>query len=346
MEEIELVNFVRWRLRKKRLSRDRYNPLENLNDQEFIELYRVRKEIVQNLLQRGVVVNPKARRNHSTPAVIQLCSTLNILATGCTLRKTAELLGISYPTTHRVFWNTINDLVLLAPTFIKFPKVKEVQNIASQYFEISHIPNVIGCIDGSLIALKKPTLNEHIYINRKGVHSINVLIVSGPNLSINFINAKYPGSAHDAYIYQMSGLSNFLTNAGYESSIILGDSAFPLENHFLVHYLDPQNKDEERFNKVFRIVRCSVERALGVWKARWRIVDKQGGPIRCAPDKASKIIVPTAILHNMCILANQPNPEPLPEEVEDDINTIIHGGASIRENIVKQLKNERNKLRV
>ena len=52
MEEIELVNFVRWRLRKERLFRNRYNPLEILNDQEFIELYRVRKEIVILLVDK------------------------------------------------------------------------------------------------------------------------------------------------------------------------------------------------------------------------------------------------------------------------------------------------------
>ena len=38
------------------------------------------------------------------------------------------------------------------------------------------LPNVIGCIDGTHIRIQAPSTNEHEYVNRKNVHSINVQV--------------------------------------------------------------------------------------------------------------------------------------------------------------------------
>jgi hypothetical protein len=38
-------------------------------------------------------------------------------------------------------------------------------------------PNVLGCIDGSQIKIRKPRTNEADYVNRKGYHSINVQVI-------------------------------------------------------------------------------------------------------------------------------------------------------------------------
>ena len=40
------------------------------------------------------------------------------------------------------------------------------------------IPGVVGCIDGTHIPILRPPLDEHMYFNRKGFHSINAMIVS------------------------------------------------------------------------------------------------------------------------------------------------------------------------
>lgn len=54
--------------------------------------------------------------------------------------------------------------------------------IVSQYFRFwthCRFPSVIGAIDGTHIAIYPPNKErEHLYINRKLYHSLNVLIVS------------------------------------------------------------------------------------------------------------------------------------------------------------------------
>lgn len=39
-------------------------------------------------------------------------------------------------------------------------------------------PGVIGCIDGTHVAIVRPTEHEEAYFNRKLYHSLNVMIVS------------------------------------------------------------------------------------------------------------------------------------------------------------------------
>lgn len=154
-----------------------------------------------------------------------------------------------------------------------------------------------------------------------------MLLANRADLSISFISAKYPGSAHDSYLYQMSGLQELLSRYQYGDAVLLGDSGFPLKEHLIVPVLDPHNRDEQRFNKVQRIVRCSIERTIGVWKARWRIIDKQGGPIR-AKSEAAKIIIATAILQNSCIKSRVLNPDFVNEEKQNDENiNQVHVGA-------------------
>lgn len=50
------------------------------------------------------------------------------------------------------------------------------------------IPNVFGLIDGTHIHVVKqciPAAEEHLYVNRKGFHSLNVQVVSYMKFSYN-----------------------------------------------------------------------------------------------------------------------------------------------------------------
>lgn len=54
-------------------------------------------------------------------------------------------------------------------------------------------PGIIGCIDGTHVALIRPRDHEETYFNRKNYHSLNVLIVSTyiSNKNKNKNNLKY-----------------------------------------------------------------------------------------------------------------------------------------------------------
>jgi hypothetical protein len=81
---------------------------------------------------------------------------------------------------------------------------------------------------------------------------------------------------------------------------------------------------EEHFNERHSSVRSTVERCIGVIKKRFRCLLRYR-TLEYTPEKAGQIINACAVLHNMCIRANLPDP-PEPEEgimaLEDDIHNI------------------------
>ena len=66
-------------------------------------------------------------------------------------------------------------------------EMTEEEKIQSKkwFFERTGFPSVIGAIDGTHINIIRPTENEHLFFNRKGNHSLNVMVV------IIFINFFY-----------------------------------------------------------------------------------------------------------------------------------------------------------
>ncbi|KAK9709964.1 hypothetical protein QE152_g26313 [Popillia japonica] len=71
----------------------------------------------------------------------------------------------------------------LLPNWVKFPINAEEKNIIKQgFYEKWNIRGVIGVIDGTHVEIITPPANDvnhppYVYINRKGRHSINVLLV-------------------------------------------------------------------------------------------------------------------------------------------------------------------------
>lgn len=74
----------------------------------------------------------------------------------------------------------------LCSRFISFKCSEEEENrIKNTFFEKFRIPGVIGCVDGSHISIIRPSENEHLFFNRKGYHSLNVMIVSIKQIKVN-----------------------------------------------------------------------------------------------------------------------------------------------------------------
>lgn len=121
------------------------------------------------------------------------------------------------------------------------------------------------------------------------------------------VNALFPGSTHDAYIWSNSmvepALRN-LFNSGNEGFFLIGDSGYPLRPWLLtVANDDETNSPEERFNNTFKKIRATIERCNGVLKMRFRCLSKQR-VLHYTPEKATKIINACVVLHNMCIQSN------------------------------------------
>lgn len=70
-----------------------------------------------------------------------------------------------------------NLITALLRNYILYIKYK-ILSYCSSFWARTQFPGVIGAIDGTHIAIVPPNAErEHLYINRKLYHSLNVLIV-------------------------------------------------------------------------------------------------------------------------------------------------------------------------
>lgn len=247
----------------------------------------------------------------------------------------------------------------LAPIYIRFPQNAYDRSVVkTQFFQKYRFPGVVGIIDGTHIAITAVSREiENAYVNRSGYHSVNAQIVCDANLSITNINARFPGSAHDAFIYGGSVLNAHLQRVFEEEPNItnylvgnyiffewtltihfifetkthlkfLGDSAYPL-SPWLMKKIDGDNLNENQRNFNQRVIgmRQSVERCIGVLKTRFRCIMGER-ELRYNPTRVGHIIYACAALHNY-LIANR----------FDILHDIDH-------NILENLLNHRNENNV
>ncbi|XP_055905488.1 putative nuclease HARBI1 [Eupeodes corollae] len=221
--------------------------------------------------------------------------------------------------------------------WIKF-NYSEVEKSAKLYFfERSHIPGVIGCVDGTHIKIASPKKElQHAYYNRKGFYSINAMIVCDDAMKIRFINAKHPGSTHDSNVFNMSSLRTLLEREhqrGQTNTWLLGDAGYPLKPYLMTPFRNTESGSlESAFNKKHAQGRNIIERTIGVLKNRFRCL-LTARQLHYSPKKARQITNVCAALHNICLFHNTPILEDFIEEPEGDDSANL-------ENMIENFRNE------
>ena len=90
-------------------------------------------------------------------------------------------------------------------------------------------PRVCGCIDGTSVKIKAPTVGEEHFVDRHGNHLLNCVVVCGPNGKA-FVSARWPGRLNNMRVSRNGGLDSAFDNGWrpFNHAIILGDSGYAL----------------------------------------------------------------------------------------------------------------------
>ncbi|XP_029156184.1 putative nuclease HARBI1 [Nylanderia fulva] len=179
----------------------------------------------------------------ATPSPI--FATLNFFASGSYQRRTGQdyLSSMCQTSISVAIHATVNAINTVMERWIKFPiSNRRKQEIKEEFFEKTGFPGVIGAIDETYIAIFPPKIErEHLFINRKLYHSLNVMIVSSYNYEILAVNAMHGGRTHDSRVFHSSQLFNYLQRrqaAGERGSWLIGDSAYPLMPFLLKPFMN------------------------------------------------------------------------------------------------------------
>ena len=321
--------------------RDRQNPLE-LDDIEIFNKYtRLPRQVILDLIETlETDLLRTTQRSCALSVVTQVFTSLRYFASGSFYLDVGDNHGISKASVSRALHRVTAAIISHAGNYIHFSNEPNfVRILKASFYEIAGMPNVIGLVDGTMIPIKAPNLDEFTYVCRKGYHALNVQIVCGPSMEILDVVSKYAGSAHDSFVWGNCGLQHRLENGDFNGGFLLGDSGYPLKPYLLTPVMNATTRPQQRYNSSHKRTRCLVERCIGVLKSRF------GGTMQFAPNFCAQIIIIVActILHNICIQNRVPTFEfeeefhPDEEEQEDVLDHLHEqneDGQTVRENLI------------
>lgn len=165
----------------------------------------------------------RTRRSNPVPPHVQVLCTLGFLATGTFQNFVGDRVGISQPTISRIIPPVLDGIIKLAPQFIKFPwNAAEQIPIKRGFHAIAGLPNTIGAIDCTHVRIKAPSPEAFPYLNRKRYHSINVQVICDADNHLLNVVARFPGGAHDSFIFQNSSVGMRLEQGAAGDSWLIG----------------------------------------------------------------------------------------------------------------------------
>lgn len=279
----------------------------NLHSTCFRETFRVDIPVVERIERAiGLDLQRNTLRSHALSPREEILITLHFMGNGSQYHVNGQTHGIHKSTicrcVHRVCYLITFRLMAL---FIRWPS--DGRYIDRLFREKAGFPHVKGIVDGTLVYIDAPSVDEPAYVCRNNRHAINVVIVCGPKHEFFFVSAKCPGSFHDSRCLKASNMWRMWDIHGWRpdndyQGIILGDSAYALRSWLMTPIVRNVNVLPHLRNAIglylrsHRRTRFLVECAIGIWKEKFPVLNQFR--IR-SPVRIANVIYATATLHNM-----------------------------------------------
>ncbi|XP_005986992.1 putative nuclease HARBI1 [Latimeria chalumnae] len=307
---------------------DRFK-LEDVSDEYLLSVYGFPRQFIDYLvdLLRNTLTRPTQRSRAIAPET-QILAALGFYTSGSFQTRMGDAIGISQASMSRCVSNVTEALVERAPDFISFPADEaSQQRIKDVFYRLAGMPNVLGAIDCTHVAIKAPNAEDLCYVNRKGFHSINCqMVCDGTGMLLN-VEVQWPGSMQDSAIFQQSSLSRHFEEEACKEGWLLGDGVYQLQKWLLTPLHYPETTAEYRYNMAHSATHSAIEHTLGALRARFRCLDGSKGTLQYSPEKCSRIVVACCVLHNIALqhgletwtppaMGNQDQPEEEFEQIE------------------------------
>ncbi|KAJ1174978.1 hypothetical protein NDU88_000269 [Pleurodeles waltl] len=134
-----------------------YRPLVDLStmkERHVIVTYRLdRTTILELCAQLEPDLMSAIRHPTGLPPLVQVLSVLHFLASGSFKTTVAIASGMSQLMFSNVLSRVLSALLKHMRSYIVFPQVEDLPAVKDDFYALGHIPNIIGAIDGTYVAL-------------------------------------------------------------------------------------------------------------------------------------------------------------------------------------------------
>ncbi|KAJ1125120.1 hypothetical protein NDU88_003557 [Pleurodeles waltl] len=131
--------------------------LSTMEKRHVIITYRLDRATIQELCaQLEPDLMSSIRHPTGIPPQVQVLSVLHFLASGSFQRTVAIASGMSQPMFSNVLSRVLSALLKHMRSYIVFPQVEDLPTVKGDFYALGHIPNIIGAIDGTHVALVPP----------------------------------------------------------------------------------------------------------------------------------------------------------------------------------------------
>jgi len=236
---------------------------------------------------------------------------IEMVAQDLTVRVLAERYQHSLDTVKRKLDEVLSALLKLASDIVK-PTKDDVTNVCPFILEdkryMPYFRDCIGALDGTHVPVRPPSGSLERFIGRKSEPTMNILAVCNFSLKFTYAYVGVPGRAHDTKVLSYCATHETAFPHPPLGKYYLVDSGYPTRSGYLGphrrirYHLDqfnrggPPTNSRELFNRKHASLRSVIERTFGVWKAKWRILDRKHPKYELK--KWVKIVTSTMALHN------------------------------------------------
>ncbi|XP_023741115.1 uncharacterized protein LOC111889213 [Lactuca sativa] len=260
---------------------------EILNDHESrcYQLFRLEVPVF-NMLCRDLVAHYGLKKSRRVFIQESLGIFLLYLAHGCGNRLVQELFNHSGETILRHFHKVLDVVVNLSKDIIK-PNANYNETIPEHILNnpryYPYFKDYIGAIDGTHVKASVPQHEQIKFIGRKNCVTQNIMEACDFNMCFTFVWAGWEGTAHDTRIFNEARRRREV-----KFPLPADDVGYPNTKGYLAPYKGSNiryhipdfrrgqtsaSREPKGFKEKFNYYHSSlcniIERAFGVWKARW-----------------------------------------------------------------------------